>query len=106
MELVGAVLQITEDFVERVIPQEVDPTWQESSVSKHLFEQGGGYLLSALGLRTGRCVKKGHNLGLGERPAIDYPRSRISPISAKVEPEDVNKVELRRNVLFICKNTR
>ena len=48
-------------------------------------------------------MKKGHNLGLGEQPAIDYPRSRISPILVKVEPGDVNKAELRRNVPFICK---
>ena len=62
MELVKAVLQIIEGSVEQAIPREVDPALRGTLAWKHLSKQDGGYLLSALGLRLGRCATKARNL--------------------------------------------
>ena len=60
-ELVEAVPQIAEGLAEQVIPQEVDLALRATLAWKHLSEQGGGYLLSMLGLRPGRCATKACN---------------------------------------------
>ena len=62
VELVKAVLQIAEGLVEQAIPREVDPASRGTLAWKRLSEQDGGYLLSTLGLRLGRCATKARNL--------------------------------------------